>query len=150
MTHFSRALGKLLDEKQMTQVFLSQMTGLSQGKISRLLSDVIRADREDLEALLTAFPEREDRRRLVTGHVLDEVPADGLDSIQSHGSSGVKEGADIDLRSLSERGERALRYLLTLKRDIPSIEQIFVDLAIALGWDSDETPVTYKTKKSQP
>ncbi len=146
MKHFSRALSKLLDEKHLTQVALSQMTGLSQGKISRLLSDTIRADRADLDSLLAAFPERDDRRALLSSHVLDEVPADGLDALEleAHPQSSLQELAALDLRGLSERGERALRYLLALKRDIPAIEQVIIDLAVALGWDAAKPTVLYE------
>jgi hypothetical protein len=43
--------------------------------------------------------------------------------------------------------QRALRYPLTLKAEVLSIEPIFVDLATALGWDPEESQTTHPQTK---
>lgn len=142
MKHFSEALKRVMGD-QVTQVEMAALSGLNQVKISRLLSGHIRADRDDLAAILTAFPDANDRFQIVLGHVKDEVPEEALKEFTLEKSArALKDAPSYDMSSLSRTGSQALRFLLKLKHDIPSIEDVIVDLAKALGWTGPK-PVDY-------
>lgn len=132
----------------MTQAGLAEVCGIDPSKISRLLKDETRADRDDLEAILSAFHDATDRFRIVIGHIHDEIPTTAIPNIEikrADKPNAIHETVALDLRYLSERGESALAYLVELKREVPSIEDVFVDLARAFGWTAPDAPL-HKTK----
>ncbi len=139
MKNFSRVIQRILNEKGMSQMQLASLSGMQQSKVSRLCKGDNRVDKDDITALLSAFPDASDRFQIVQAHIQDEVPLDGLKISRESGEEILKESF-ADLSSLSEPGESALSYLLELLREVPSIQDVFIDLARAFGWQEKTTP----------
>ena len=137
MHQFAKVLGRLLSTHDMSQVTLSGQTHIDSSKMSRLLSASTNPDRDDLAAFVQAFALETDRFDLVYAFIRDKCGDEQLVEleIKPRDPSTLHDLPTINTTMLSERSERALAYLLQMRRTIPQIEDIFIDLARALGWD---------------
>ena len=137
MFNFTRVLHQLITEHELTQVGLSALTGIDNSKISRLLSETTKPDDDDLNRLLLAFRGQSERFDLVYSFIRDKCGEEALTEceIQPKAQLSFRDGAGLNIQTLSLRGQRALAYLLFMRSSIPQIEDLFLDLARALGWD---------------
>lgn len=136
MKRFARVLQELMDEHQLTQVEVSNLSNIQQTKISRLLRGFTRVDRDDLVGLFSAFPDSKDRYRLSVAHIQDELPQGTLDQlhIEPQGDR-LHDQAFTVPHDLPRRLEHALAFVLSEIPEIPSIIDVLIGFATSLGWD---------------
>ena len=135
MRNFTRNLHHFLLSHEMTQTDFSARSGIYYTRLSRLLSEDLVANPTDLDRVLKVVqgPERYD---FVLAFIRDKCSEDALLECEIFPTTTmIVRDVGIDVRHLSARGEKALSYLCALRHRIPSIEDIFIDLARALGWD---------------
>lgn len=74
MTNLARQLAALIDKPSgMTQTFLSEASGISQGQISRYISGEDSPEKENLEKICKALCES-DRADVVLAYLQDQIP----------------------------------------------------------------------------
>jgi transcriptional regulator with XRE-family HTH domain len=78
-SNFGRAIYYHLTAKDLNQVDLAKLTGLSQASISRVISRERRPDVPSLRALCNCWPDRESNLRVLIEHLRDEVRRAGHD-----------------------------------------------------------------------
>lgn len=152
MKRFSRVLQELLNEHEMNQTALADLSGIDRLKVHRLLNSVTRASSEDLAGLFGAFTDTRERFRLTLAHIQDELPVEAFKQldIQPH-VHHLRDEPVLIPNNLSPRVERALRFLLAELEEIPTIADVIVDLARALGWEEKPVePVHGKIKYPGP
>jgi transcriptional regulator with XRE-family HTH domain len=132
----------------MTQVDLARVSGLHPSQISRLLNGREDANREKLDSLLLAFPDRAHRFDLVRAYLLDSISESARGEIRFEARSELPQ-TGLNTELLSPDGEAALRYLLGLDKHIEDVEAIIRDLASALGWTRSEPERVRRAKRNK-
>lgn len=129
MKHFASQLAAALAGPPVRpQSDLVRATGMTKSKISRILSSFIACSREDLDALLAAFPDRKTKANLVSAYLLDHASPSALAALRRQKDPW----ANLDVRSLSPKGQKALHKLLKSKH-LAETERILTSLADAVG-----------------
>lgn len=152
MKRFARVLQELLTEHELNQTALADLSGIDRLKIHRLLNSITRASSEDLAGLFGAFTDPRERFRLTLAHIQDELPDEAFKHLDIQPQVHHLRDAPAAIpNNLSPRVERALRFLLSELEAIPSIADVIVDLARALGWEEKPVePVRGKVKYPAP
>lgn len=143
MTKFSRVLNDLLAEHGFTQMGLSQMSGVDQVKISRLVNSQARPNRDDLTGLLASFIDPNDKYRLARAHIADEIPEPALKLLEVELATRVLREGGSSLNALPLRVQKALDFLIREYPHNPSIGDVMLDIATALGWE-EQAPIPTK------
>lgn len=140
---FARVLSELINENELTQDKVAGACGFDHVKISRLVNSVTRPTQADIEALFQAFTETAERQRLMVAHIQDEMPPNGLKLLQiEYAHSQLRETRPLSLDKLPVRVQSALKFLLRMHDQNPSIGDVFIDLATLLDWQEVTTQST--------
>lgn len=152
MRRFAKVLNELLDENGMTQGDLAQRIGIDDSKVSRLINSVFRPSPEDLEAVIEAFDNPQERYRLAHAHIADELPAAMVKQLDIElAQTKLREQPKYDL--LPPNVQSALEHVLSQYPDNDAIGDFIIVWARMLDWQeppaSPPGPVKYPPHKSE-
>ena len=132
MKHFSKALGDaMVGPPRISQTEVADRAHLLKSKLSRLLAGKHACDAQTLDAVLSAFPDKQVRANLVSAYVRDLISDSALEVLQAHAPKSNWEGLEP---RLSGKGRQALKFLLKQKGLDSEIESLLIALARAIGY----------------
>lgn len=143
MKRFPAVLNDILQESQLTQAEIGNLSSLGQLKISRLVNGVIRADKEDFAALYSPNVglDHHQKARLAMAHIEDELPADAFQHLAvTIPEMRMDDSPTKGMAHLSGRAQSALRYLLSLQDELPNLGDLLIEQAKLVGWKEQSTP----------
>lgn len=147
MKQFPSVLNDVLEELELTQAELGNLSGLGQLKISRLINGVIRADKDDITSLYSpGIPlTHAQKGRLAFAHIQDEMPLEAFKHLQIHvAPTELRDAMEKSIDHLPGRAQRALRWLLNAQDDFPNLGDLFIEMAKFGGWEEKVTPGSKK------
>jgi transcriptional regulator with XRE-family HTH domain len=136
LTHFAREFRAIRDRRpELSQLAMSQISGVSQGQISRYMNDEETPGIDNLERLCSALP-KEDRIELVLAHLRDETPDNvkgsiRLEKVSSSDSSKARSIFDIELRT---ELRDAIYFLAREARTNPDVAEAIMSSCRILGF----------------
>jgi hypothetical protein len=123
MTHFVRELRDILaGPPRISQSDLAAKSRMLKSKVSRIVNGQTPCDKDTLDAILRAVPEREQRTRLVVAFIRDWVSPSALEYVRTGGGTQL---AGLNCPGLSRKGAKALEFLL--RHD--AVERLLITLA---------------------
>jgi transcriptional regulator with XRE-family HTH domain len=131
MRNFTRELrAALAGPPKITQSDFAQRSGIERTKLNRILSDFTQASRDDLDAILAAFPDKaeETKMRLVNAFVKDLISYGAMMHLKVKGADKIAILPD----GFSPQVLTALRKLVQSSRRLDA-EPIILSLCKALS-----------------
>jgi transcriptional regulator with XRE-family HTH domain len=130
--NFARELAEMMaGPPRMSQTALAKRSRMLKSKISRILNSQTPVDKQTLDAILRAFPEKRNCARLVAAFVCDAVSENALSHVRLEGRIG---DGDFAVGNLSVKGQAATKFLLRSKAHVRDFERILISLARAWGY----------------
>jgi hypothetical protein len=135
LSHLAQLLYLWLKKDRLPQTELCRRSGVLQCNLSRLLSGKTRSiNSADLDRFLRAFPNPEDKSKLVMAYFRDMLPPGAHEVVSITPLTASRRNRPVEryVLALSARGRDALDYLLSQVRNNPGIERLFISFSKVL------------------
>lgn len=144
MKTFGPVFNRWMDNSPHNQSSLAALVKISQSNLSRIARGIILPEADTLEAILRQVPDKSDKLNLVQAYINDAL-GDEAKELARDLPVGVLNDHIAITSTLTPRGHRALNFLLTLRTTVPAVEDMFIDIAKAIGWT--DQPTSYPTTR---
>jgi transcriptional regulator with XRE-family HTH domain len=138
MNNFGPVLSECIERNNTNKRTIATAAGISPSNLTRLANGDIRPEPETLDLLLRQFTAKADKLTLIRAYLRDVLGPDPNSVASAHGTVLYDGLRPMD--TLSLRGQAALEYLLKLRPQVPSIEDVFIELATCMGWKEESDP----------
>jgi transcriptional regulator with XRE-family HTH domain len=137
MKQFSGLLHQFMERDDLNQSNLARACGKSPSAFNRIIHGETLPAPDTLESILSLFPLVGDQRALVEALLRDYLGTTASAALASSPDGSLRSRLSVET-NLTPKGRTALQWLLETRRTIPQVEDVFVDLALAMGWNPDD------------